>query len=100
MLQVQVYGNDNANASDAAGIAPDTLQLRAARQGHGSGRVYLIVVTATAEGQTAFDVCTVVVPHDQSASSIARVQAEAAAAEAFYREFQTAPAGYAVLGEG
>jgi hypothetical protein len=45
-------------------------------------------------------VCTVVVPHDQSAGSIAKVQAEAAAAEAFYREFQTAPAGYALLGEG
>jgi probable HAF family extracellular repeat protein len=99
-LQVQVYANDNANASDAADIGRDTLQLRAARQGHGSGRVYLIVVTATSGGQTAFDVCTVVVPHDQSAASIAQVQAEAATAEAFYREFQTAPAGYALLGEG
>jgi hypothetical protein len=98
---VQVYANDHANASDAANIAPDTLQLRAARQGNGQGRVYLIVATATdASGQTGFDVCTVVVPHDQSAGSIAQVQAEAAAAEAFYREFQTAPAGYALLGEG
>jgi hypothetical protein len=98
---VQVYGNDNANAADAAAIAPGTLQLRAYRQGHGSGRVYLIVATATdASGQTGFDVCTVVVPHDQSGGSIAQVQAEAAAAEAYYREFQTAPAGYALLGEG
>jgi hypothetical protein len=99
-LQVQVYANDNANASDAADIGPDTLQLRAERQENGSGRVYLVVVTATAGEQTAFDVCTVVVPHDQSADSIAQVQAEAANAEAYYREFQTAPAGYALLGEG
>jgi hypothetical protein len=99
-LQVQVYANDNASPSDAADIGPDTLQLRAERQGNGSGRVYLLVVTATTGGQTAFDVCTVVVPHDQSARSIARVQAEAASAEAYYREFQTAPAGYMLLGEG
>jgi hypothetical protein len=99
-VQVQVYANDNANASDAADIAPGTLELRAARQGHGNGRVYLIAVTATSGGQTAFDVCTVVVPHDQSAGSIARVQAAAAAAEAYYRELQAAPAGYALLGEG
>jgi hypothetical protein len=99
-VQVQVYANDNANASDAADIGPGTLELRAARHGHGSGRVYLIVVTATSGGQTAFDVCTVVVPHDQSPGSIARVQAEAAAAEAYYREFQTAPPGYSLLGQG
>jgi hypothetical protein len=100
-LQVQVYANDNANASDAADIGPDTLQLRAERQGNSDGRVYLIVATATdASGQTGFDVCTVVVAHDQSGGSIAKVQAEAAAAEAYYREFQAAPAGYALLGEG
>jgi outer membrane protein assembly factor BamB len=99
-VQVQVYANDNATASDAADIAPDTLQLRAERQGHGSGRVYLIVVTAMSGGQTVFDVCTVVVPHDQSAGAIAKVQAAAAAAEAYYRAFQTAPPGYAFLGEG
>src|SRR5262249_20311045 len=99
-LQVQVYANDNASAADAADIAPDTLQLRAARQENGSGRVYLVVVTATAGGQTAFDVCTVVVPHDQSAGSLAQVQANAAAAEAYYREFQAAPPGFHLLGEG
>jgi probable HAF family extracellular repeat protein len=99
-VQVQVYANDNANASDAADIAPNTLELRAARRAHGNGRVYLIVVTATAGGQTAFDVCTVVVPHDQSAGSIAQVQADAAAAEAYYRQFQTPPPGYNLLGEG
>jgi hypothetical protein len=99
-VQVQVYANDQADASDAADIAPNTLELRAARQGHGSGRVYLIVVTATAGGQTASDVCTVVVPHDQSAHSIAEVQAAAATAEAYYWEFQTAPPGFQLIGSG
>jgi predicted outer membrane repeat protein len=100
-LSLQVYANDNANASDASDIGPDTLQLRAERQDNGDGRVYLIVATATdASGQIGFDVCTVVVPHDQSGGSIAKVQAEAASAEAYYREYQTAPAGYALLGDG
>ncbi len=100
-LSVQIYANDNANASDAADIGPDTLQLRSERQGNGQGRVYLVVATATdASGQTGFDVCTVVVPHDQSARSRAEVQAEAAAAAAYYQDYQTAPAGYALLGEG
>jgi hypothetical protein len=99
-LQVQIYANDNAEAADAADIGPNTLRLRAERQGHGRGRVYLIVVTAMAGGQSAFDVCAVVVPHDRSPRSIAQVQAEAASAEAYYREFQTAPPGYALIGEG
>jgi hypothetical protein len=100
-VSVQVYANDNANASDAADIGPGTLRLRSERQGNGRGRVYLIVATATdASGQTGFDLCTVVVPHDRSARSRAEVQTEAAAAAAYYQEFQTAPAGYALLGEG
>jgi hypothetical protein len=98
-VSVQVYANDNANTSDAADIAPDTLQLRSARQGSGQGRVYLIVATATdAPGQTGFDVCTVVVPHDQSAGSLATVEAEAVAAEAYYREFQMAPPRLRLVG--
>ena len=100
-LHLQVYANDGATAADAANIGPDTLRLRAERQGGGQGRVYLIVVTATnASGQTGFDVCTVVVPHDRSAASLAAVKAAAAAAEAYYREFQAAPTGYALLGKG
>jgi probable HAF family extracellular repeat protein len=99
-LQVQVYANDGAVPADAADIGPGTLRLRAERQGNGQGRVYLIVVTATAGGQTAFDVCTVVVPHDQSAGSLAQVQAAAAAAEAHYRQFQTAPPSFHLLGSG
>jgi hypothetical protein len=99
-LHVQVFGNDGARPADAADIGPGTLRLRAERQGSG-GRVYLVVALADdASGQSGFDVCAVVVPHDQSAGSIAEVLAEAAEAEAFYRENQTAPPGYALLGEG
>ncbi len=99
-LQVQVYANDHARPSDARDIAPDTLRLRAERQGNGMGRVYLVIVTATNAGGTSFDVCTVAVPHDHSPRSIDSVQQQAATAEVYYREFQTAPPGYSLLGEG
>src|SRR5262249_50312561 len=48
---------------------------------------------------TSFDVCAVAVPHDDSPSSIQAVQQEAADAEAYYRQFQQAPTGFALLGE-
>jgi hypothetical protein len=99
-LHLVVYANDNATPSDAADIAPDTLRLRAERQGDGDGRVYLIVATATNAAGTSFDVCTVTVPHDQSAESIDAVQQQAADADAYYRQFQTAPPGFGLLGEG
>jgi hypothetical protein len=99
-LQVQVYGNDQAATSDAADVGPDTLRLRAERQGGGSGRVYLIVTQATgASGNVGFDTCTVVVPHDQSPQALAAVRAQPAAAEAFYRQFHSAPPGYVQLGD-
>jgi hypothetical protein len=99
-VRVLVYSNDNASPSDAANIAPGTLQLRSERQGNESGRVYLIVVTATNSGGTSFDVCAVAVPHDHSPGSMASAQQQAAAAEAYYREFETAPPGFQLLGEG
>jgi hypothetical protein len=99
-VHVLVYGNDNASPSDAANIGPGTLQLRSERQGNGSGRVYLIVVTATNSGGTSFDVCAVAVPHDHSPGSMASALQQAAAAEAYYREFETAPPGFQLLGEG
>jgi hypothetical protein len=100
-VRVQVFANDQAVPADAADIGFGTLRLRAERQGGGQGRVYLIVVLATdASGQTGLDVCTVVVPHDPSARSVAAVQAAAADAEEFFRDVQTAPDGYALLGEG
>jgi low density lipoprotein receptor-related protein 5/6 len=97
---VLVYANDDASPADAADIGPDTLRLRSERQGRGEGRVYLIVTTATDSGGTGFDVCTVAVPHDPSPCSVASAQQQAAAAEAYYREFQAAPPGYHLLGEG
>jgi hypothetical protein len=99
-LRVQVYANDHAASSDAANIGPGTLELRATRQGDGSGRVYLIVATATNSAGSAFDVRSVVVPHDNSPNSIALVRAEAAFAEGWYRMFQTAPPGFHLLGGG
>jgi hypothetical protein len=99
-LHLVVYANDNASPSDAADIAPDTVRLRAERQGDGDGRVYLIVTTATNAAGTSFDVCTVAVPHDQSAESIDAVQQQAADAESYYRQFQTAPPDFDLLGEG
>jgi hypothetical protein len=97
-VTVQVFANDDALPSDAADFAPGKLRLRSDRQG-GSGRVYLIVVKATnAAGDVADNVCTVVVPHDQSADALAAVEQQAADAEAYYRAFQTAPPGYRLLG--
>jgi probable HAF family extracellular repeat protein len=98
-LQVQVYGNDGAVPSDAADIGPGTLELRATRHRGGDGRVYLIVSRATdLFGDTGFDVTTVVVPHDHSPESLAAVQDAAAAAESYFRQFQTAPPGFHLLG--
>jgi hypothetical protein len=98
-VTVQVFANDDALASDAADLAPGRLRLRSQRQGGGSGRVYLIVVTATdAAGDVATSVCTVVVPHDQSAHSQAAVEQQAADAEAYFQAFHAAPPGYRLLG--
>jgi hypothetical protein len=98
-LHILVYANDNASSADAADIGPGTLKVRSERQGSGTGRVYLIVVTATNSAGASFDVCTVAVPHDQSAGSIAFAREQAAAAAAYYRAFQTAPPGFHLLGE-
>jgi len=98
-LHILVYANDNASPADAADIGPGTLLVRSERQGSGTGRVYLVVVTATNSGGTSFDVCTVAVPHDHSPGSIASAREQAAAAAAYYRAFQTAPPGFHLLGE-
>ncbi len=99
-VAVLVYGNDGAQPGDAA-IGPGTLHLRARRRRSGNGRVYLVVVQASdASGQSGIDVCTVGVPYDHSPAAVAAVQAEAAAAAAFYRAQGTAPDGYTQLGEG
>jgi hypothetical protein len=98
-VTVQVFADDGALSSDAADLAPGQLRLRSDRQGGGSGRVYLIVVTATdAAGDVASSVCTVVVPHDHSAGALAAVEQQAADAEAYFLAFHTAPPGYRPLG--
>jgi hypothetical protein len=97
-LKLLIYANDNASPGDAANIGPGTLQLRSDRRGNGDGRVYLIVAQASNDAGTSFDVCAVVVPHDQSADSIQAVQRQSAAAEAYSRQFLAAPAGFTLLG--
>jgi hypothetical protein len=107
---VKVFGNeddeeptgDGKFSPDAAGIALKTLRLRSERKGDADGRVYLVVVKATdASGNAGVDCATVVVPHDQSDTSMASVNAQAAAAKAFCLANKgAAPAGYFVVGDG
>jgi hypothetical protein len=110
IAKVLVFGNEDDEEAtgdgnfspDAKNIALSTLRLRSERKGDGGGRVYLVVVKATdASGNVGFDCGTVVVTHDQSASSIASVNAQAAAANAFCLANKgTAPPGYFVIGDG
>jgi hypothetical protein len=68
----------------------------------GTGRVYLIVAEATNAGGTSssFDVCTVVVPRSNTDDDIAAVKLQALGAVTWYRQYQTAPPGFSLLGEG
>src|SRR5262249_23753867 len=100
-LRLVVYGNDQAGPSDVRAIAPETLRLRAERRPLGYGRVYLIVAAATGgAGATPSDVCTFVVPRAPPLDSLLAVDAQATAAELWYRATQTAPPGFRLLGEG
>jgi hypothetical protein len=86
---------------DAKNIAVGTLRLRSEQSEAGDGRVYLVVVRATDVCGTVFTANTVVVTHDQSAASIASVNAQAAAARAFCLANGGAPPpGYFVIGDG
>lgn len=97
---IQVFADDDAQVGDAVDVAPETLRLRAVRQGH-AGRVYLIVAWVTdALDRSAFEVCSVAVPHNRSGRAIRRVLARAAAVETYYRAAQEAPPGFALIGEG
>jgi hypothetical protein len=61
-----VAGNDGATPADWEIIGPASVNLRADRTGHGSGRRYQITVRCTdASGNAATSVAIVTVPHDQ-----------------------------------
>jgi hypothetical protein len=100
-----VFSNES-DGQDAAAFAPDAsvgiaaLRLRSERDGNGDGRVYLIAVTAAdPSGNTAASCSAVVVPHDQSSSSIQAIRSEAATATAFCAGHGgTAPPGYLAIG--
>jgi len=86
---VKVYSNEPENGlgdgdtDDDAVCTGTGVQVRRERSGLGNGRIYLIEITATdAAGNTVRRCCTVFIPHDQSAASIAAVTAAANAAEA------------------
>lgn len=86
---------------DAKSIASGTLRLRAERDATGSGRVYLIRVTATdASSNTSRKCVTAVVPKSQSAADLAGVNAMAQAAAAACNATGNPPAGYFVVGDG
>jgi hypothetical protein len=93
---------DGNHSPDAKNIVLQSLRLRSERKGDGDGRVYLIVVKATdASGNVGFCCSTVIVTHDRSAASVASVQAQAAAAQAFCGANGGAPPpGFFVIGDG
>lgn len=109
-LGTQVFSDEGDTAPtgdgnfspDAKGIAPGSLRLRQERRGDADGRVYLIITSTTdISGNVASDCCTVVVPHDQSAASVASVNAQAASAHAFCHSHNgTPPAGFVPVGGG
>src|SRR5690606_32707760 len=74
-LSVIVYSNEDDTENSGSGVhspdakeaAPDTLRLRAERNGGGHGRVYLIVVSAEdLSGNVGESTCVVVVPKSRS----------------------------------
>jgi hypothetical protein len=105
-----VFGNeddqtptgDGTFSPDASNIGLGTLRLRNEHVGSGNGRVYLVVVKATdASGNVGLDCGTVVVPHDQTAASLALIETQATAAKAFcLANSGTPPPGYFVIGDG
>ena len=108
-IVVEVFSDESEDAPgdghfspDAKNIAAGNLRLRSERFGDGDGRVYLIVTTATdTSGNKAYGCATVVVTHDQSAASIASVNAQAAAASAYCAANSgAAPTGFIKIGTG
>jgi hypothetical protein len=108
-VQVLVYSDeddeeetgDGNHSPDAKDLAPGSLRLRSERKGDGDGRVYLIVVKVTdAAGNVGFACSTVVVPKSQSQANKDAVNAQAAAAKAYFQANGAPPSGYFVVGDG
>lgn len=108
-IGVSVFGDeddemptgDGRHSPDAKDIGLGTLRLRQERRGDADGRVYLGLERATdGAGNTGLACCTVVVPHARNAASIAAVNAQAAAAQAFCAASGAPPPGYFVVGDG
>jgi len=109
VIQVAVFSDEDDLAPgsgnfspDAKNIAPGTLRLRSERSGSGSGRVYLISVTATDASSNATHACAaVVVPQSQSPSAILAITAQAGQAAQYCNTHNgTPPPGYVTVGDG
>jgi hypothetical protein len=99
-IRVRVYGDGGAGSDDAV-LGPDGLQLRASWSGHGLGRVYLIVVTATdSQGRSSFAVTTVVVPAQHNPVGDMLIRAKARASEIWYEMRGAVPPGFSLLADG
>jgi len=109
-IKVQVFSDEDELAPGSGNFSPDakslmatgSLRLRAERSGSANGRVYLIVAKATdSSGNTGFCTGTVTVTHDQSATSIASVAAQAVAAQAYAASHNgPPPPSYFLIGAG
>ncbi len=75
-----------------------SLRLRAEREGHGDGRVYLIIITATDTfGNSSHACLTAGVPKSQSAAAQFSLAAQASAARAQCVASGLAPPGYVLV---
>lgn len=105
-VAITVYSNepdvpsngDDHFSPDAKDLYAGQLRLRSERLGKGRGRVYLIVV----QDEKTYDrsCCTVVVPHDQSAASIAYINQLAQAAKDYCNQYGSVPNNFVQVGVG
>ena len=96
-----VFSGGENFSTDAKDIAAGTLRLRQERSTTGSGRVYLILITATDSSNNVSRKClSVVVSKSQNQTDINAVNQLAAAARAICEATGAAPAGYFVVGDG
>ncbi|MBI3112312.1 MAG: VCBS repeat-containing protein [Ignavibacteriales bacterium] len=71
-IQITGITNNETGSADASGVGTATAQVRAARNGKGSGRTYTISFTAfDGQGGESQGTVNVVVPHDQGKNTSA-----------------------------